>query len=407
MTFPQAGLVLVPLVAVLAPLLARAVSRWVRVPIVVFELVLGILIGPSVLRLVHPSDLLDFLADFGLAVLFFVAGSEIDFRAIAGRPISRSVVGWIASLVIGVGIGFLIAPGEAAIFIAIALSSTALGTILPILRDAGELGTPFGRAVSALGAVGEFGPLIAISIFLGTRDIGISTLVLVGFVLLAGLAMWGALRVPKSRFHRFVSTTIHTSGQFAVRVIILVIAALVTLSVALDLDMLLGAFVAGILWKIVMVRAPERDRRQVDSKMEAIAFGFVVPIFFVYTGVTFDVAALAADPANLLLVPVFLVVLLVSRGLPAQLAAPPGSGPRDRAALGLFAATGLPIIVAVTSIGVDEGVLSSGHASVLVAAGMLSVLLYPLIAMAVRPAAADETPAGRAGADARLIDDED
>jgi len=374
----------IPMVAVLAPLLARGVSNWIRVPIVVFELVLGILIGPDVLGWVTDSVFVDHLSDFGLATLFFVAGSEINFEAVSGRPLVRASLGWLTSLVVGLAIGALIAPGETAVIIAVALSSTALGTLMPILRDAGELHTPFGRAASAIGAVGEFGPLVAISLFLGTREPGISTLVLVGFVVITGGAIIIATRMSHGRLHRFVGSTLHTSGQFAVRVIIMILAALVALSVLLDLDMLLGAFAAGVLWKLIMRNAPERDREQVDSKIEALAFGFLVPIFFVYTGVTFDLAALLASPLALALLPVFLVLMLVIRGIPSQLSVPAGASGHDRVALGLLAATGLPIIVAVTNIGTDEGILDSALAAALVGAGMLSVLVFPLLGMALR-----------------------
>lgn len=412
MTTPQIGIVLIPLIAVVASLAARSLAPWVRVPIIVFEIVLGILVGPSVFGWVHPSALMDFLSDIGLAMLFFVAGSEIEFRAIRGRPLARSGLGWIVSLALGLAAGFVIAPGEPAVFIAVALASTALGTILPILRDSGDLRRPFGAAATALGAVGEFAPLVAISIFLGARNIGVSTFVLLGFVVVTGVGIWLATRLPSVRFHRFIAATLHTSGQFAIRIIILAIAALVTLSIVLDLDMLLGAFAAGVLWKVVMSRARAEDREAVDSKIEGLAFGFLIPIFFVYTGVSFDLDGLLAHPIALALVPVFLLLFLVTRGLPALPVAPAGSSMRDRIALGLFAATGLPIIVAVTGIGVDEGVLDSALASALVGAGMLSVLLYPLIAMALRSRDATRSAAstgiqrGRdAPADPGLIDE--
>jgi len=149
------GLVLIPLLAVAAPLLARGVRPLVRVPIVVFELVLGILVGPAVLGWVEPGPLLEKLSDFGLAVLFFVAGSEIDFRQVAGKPLARASLGWLLSVLLGIGLGFFFAPGEGMVVIGIALSSTALGTLMPILRDAKELDTPFGRAISTIGAVGS------------------------------------------------------------------------------------------------------------------------------------------------------------------------------------------------------------------------------------------------------------
>ncbi|MFE7843787.1 cation:proton antiporter [Microbacterium sp. NPDC057407] len=377
-------LLLIPVMGVLAPLLARGLGRWVRVPIVVFELVLGILIGPSVLGWAQPSEFVDTLSQYGLAMLFFVAGSEIEFAAFRGRTGRGAALGWLMSLAAGVGAAWVFVPGEEAIIIGIALCSTALGTILPILRDAGELRTPFGRAIGAIGAVGEFGPLIAISVFLGGRNPGLSTLVLALFALLAGLAIWLAFRMPRGAMHRFVNATLHTSGQFAIRVVFVILAALIALSIVLDLDILLGAFTAGIVWRLIMRDAAESDREAVESKVEAVAFGFLVPVFFIYTGVTFDLSALLAQPILFALLPVVLAVMFVVRGLPSTLAAPPGSTGRDRLAIAFLGATGLPIIVAVTAIGIDEGILSSAAAALLVGAGMLSVLLFPLIAMSLR-----------------------
>jgi Kef-type K+ transport system membrane component KefB len=377
-------LLIIPILGVLAPLFARGIGRWVRVPIVVFELLLGILLGPSVLGWAQPSEFIDTLAEFGLAMLFFVAGSEIEFLAFRGRTGRNAAIGWLISLTIGVGAAWIFVPGEEAIIIGVALCSTALGTILPILRDAGELKTPFGRTIGAIGAVGEFGPLIAISIFLGGREPGLSTVVLALFAVLAGLAIWLAFRVPRGAMHRFVSSTLHTSGQFAIRVVFVILAALIALSIMLDLDILLGAFTAGIVWRLLMRDAAEADRAAVESKVEGVAFGFLVPVFFIYTGVTFDLEALMAQPVLFLLLPVVLIVLFVVRGLPATFAAPAGSTVRDRLSIALLGATALPIIVAVTAIGVDEKILSTAAAALLVGAGMLSVLIFPLVAMSVR-----------------------
>ncbi|MCW3492466.1 cation:proton antiporter [Microbacterium sp. SSM24] len=377
-------LLLIPILGVLAPLLARGIGRWVRVPIVVFELVLGILVGPSVLGWAQPDAFIDTLSEYGLAMLFFVAGSEIEFTVFRGRTGRRSVGGWLISLTLGIALAWLIAPGEEAVIIGIALCSTALGTILPILRDAGESKTAFGRTMFAIGAVGEFGPLIAISLFLGSKSPGVETIVLVLFCVVAGLAIWLAFRMPRGAMHRFVNATLHTSGQFAIRVVFVILAGLIALSVVLDLDILLGAFTAGIVWRLIMRDAAEADREAVESKVEAVAFGFLVPVFFIYTGVTFDLASLLANPVLFLLLPVVLVVLFLVRGVPSTLAAPPGATRRDRLSIAFLGATGLPIIVAVTAIGVDEGILSSASAALLVGAGMLSVLLFPLIAMTIR-----------------------
>ncbi|MET0672531.1 MAG: cation:proton antiporter [Microbacterium pygmaeum] len=377
-------LLVIPVLAVLAPILARGLGRWVRVPIVVFELVLGILVGPSLLGWAQPSDFVATLSQFGLAMLFFVAGSEIEFTELRERSGRLAIVGWLISIAAGIGIVWAFAPGEIAILIGIALCSTALGTILPILRDAGELQTPFGRAIGAIGAIGEFGPLIAISLFLGSKDPGVETIILAIFALVAGLAIWLAIKLPRGAMHRTVNASLHTSGQFAIRVVLLILSALVALSIVLDLDMLLGAFAAGIVWRLIMRDAAEADRHAVESKVEAVAFGFLIPIFFIYTGITFDLEALLDNPLLLALVPLVVVALLVIRGLPSMLAAPRGSTRKQRLSVALLGATGLPIIVAVTGIGVDEGILTTADAAVFVGAGMLSVLVFPLVAMSLR-----------------------
>jgi Kef-type K+ transport system membrane component KefB len=182
-TFSLVSLIGIPAAAALAPLLSSAIGRYIRIPLVVFEIVLGLLIGPSILGWVQPTEFTEKLSDFGLAMLFFLAGNEIDFQRIRGRALNRSIVGWLLSLVAGVAVGLLIAPTPAAgVFVGIALTSTALGTLMPVLRDAGELRTPFGTSIIAIGAVGEFGPLIAISLFLSGTSPGVATVVLAAFV---------------------------------------------------------------------------------------------------------------------------------------------------------------------------------------------------------------------------------
>ncbi|MFF1574615.1 cation:proton antiporter [Leifsonia sp. NPDC058292] len=388
---PSVGpIVLVPLLAVVASLFSDWVGRVAKVPLVVFEILLGLILGPSVLGWIPKSDALDFIANFGLAFLFFMAGNEIDFAAIKGRPLRRAALGWVVSLVLGVLIGVVLAPDPiAGVYIGIALTSTALGTLMPVLRDAGEMHTPFGRAVTAVGAVGEFGPLLAISLFLSGRKPLSAAIVLIGFAVIAGFAVWLASRGTHERFHRLVRATLHTSGQFAVRFVVLVIAALVGLSVALSLDMLLGAFAAGVICRVLLAGAKKPDAELIETKLEAVAFGLLVPVFFINTGIGFDLSALIGDSTALLLLPIFLVLFLIVRGLPGSFAAPPGSTFRDRASLTLLSATGLPIIVAVTNIGLEDGDLAKGTATALVGAGMLSVLLFPLLALTMRRRSSD------------------
>jgi Kef-type K+ transport system membrane component KefB len=389
-TFSLVSLIGIPAAAALAPLLSSAIGRYIRIPLVVFEIVLGLLIGPSILGWVQPTEFTEKLSDFGLAMLFFLAGNEIDFQRIRGRALNRSIVGWLLSLVAGVAVGLLIAPTPAAgVFVGIALTSTALGTLMPVLRDAGELRTPFGTSIIAIGAVGEFGPLIAISLFLSGTSPGVATVVLASFVLITAGAIYLASRGTHQRLHALINATLHTSGQFAVRMVVLLLTSLVALSLALDLDMLLGAFAAGVIAKLLLADATPHDAEIIEGKVEALGFGFFVPVFFIFTGVTFDLQALLDSTTAMLLLPVFVVLLLLVRGLPGMLSAPAGAVGADKRATVLFSATGLPIIVAVTGIGVEAGYLEPGMASALVGAGMLSVLLFPLLALGQHRRAVD------------------
>ncbi|MFF1902054.1 cation:proton antiporter [Kitasatospora sp. NPDC058218] len=378
-------LILIPAAAVAAPLLADRLLRWVAVPTVVFEIVLGVLIGPDVLDWAQVGGLVDALSEFGLAMLMFLAGYEIDFAKLRGGPLKRAGAAWLVSLVVALGVGAMVNrdPLNGA-FAGLALTTTALGTILPILRDAGELPTPFGSLVMATGAVGEFGPIIAIAILLSGNSPLRTAVILAAFAVITAAAVGYARRPRPDWMTRLIRRTLRTSGQFAIRTVILVLTAMVSAAVWLDLDMLLGAFTAGIVSHLLLTDVPEAEEEVIEAKLEGIGFGFLVPVFFVVSGMKFDLEALLRDPGNLLLVPVFLLLLLTVRGLPAALLAPIGLGRRDRAALGLYGATALPLVVVITTIEVDAGHLPSSTAAALVGAGMLSVLAFPLLAQRLR-----------------------
>ena len=378
-------LVLVAAAIAAAPLLADYVSRWVRVPLVVFEITLGILLGPAVTDWVSAGQALHFLGTLGLAMLFLLAGYELDFERVRGRPLRLAGIGWVCSLGVATVCGISLAPTvTAGIIVGICLTTTAMGTIMPVLRDAGELSTRFGSAVLAIGAVGEFGPLIAVTLLLSDRRPGRSAVILIIFAAIIAVALYIALRYEHAHVHRMIERTMHTSGQFAVRLVILILAVLVGLATAFGLDMLLGAFAAGLVIRLLMRRADVQATSTVESKLDAVGFGFLIPVFFVNTGVTFDLNALLNHPATLALVPAFLILFILIRGIPATVAAPAGAGTAERTAIAAFAATGLPIIVAVTTIGVNAHEIRHSTAAALVGAGMLSVLMLPLLGLSIR-----------------------
>lgn len=384
-------LILIMAIAVLAPLLAYGVSRWLPVPLVIFEILLGVLVGPDVLGWAHSDQVVDVLSQLGLAMLIFLAGYEIQFDQVRGDTLKRSVWAWVAALVLGLGIGLLLSGGgfDKGVYIGTALTSTALGTILPVLRDAGDIQSRFGSVMMAMGAVGEFGPIIAMALLLSGRAPGRSAALLIAFALLTAAAVFWAMRPKPPWFSRVIARTLHSSGQFAVRLVVLMLVAFLALADVLGLDVLLGAFAAGLITRLVLHGAAPESSGIVLSKVEAMGFGFLVPLFFVVTGIEFDLKALLGGGRVLLLLPVFLLLFLVVRGLPLWLLAPRDLGRRDRSALVLFGSTALPLVVAITTLGVQDGKLGSGEAAALVGAGMVSVLVFPLVGLRLRSGSPD------------------
>ncbi|MFK0168557.1 cation:proton antiporter [Streptomyces sp. NPDC090306] len=379
-------LVLIMAAAVLAPLLAEVTARRVRVPLVIFEIALGVIVGPDVLGWAHTGQVVDTLSDLGLAMLIFLAGYEIDFAAVRGAILRRAAGAWAISLALGIGLAFWIGGGDTykALVVGTALTSTALGTVLPILRDNGDLRGRFGAVTSAFGAVGEFGPIVAMALLLSGRKAGESTVLLIAFAVITAAAVFWAVRPRPRWFSRLVDTTLHSSGQFAVRFVMLLLTGMLALAEVFGLDILLGAFAAGVLTRIVLHSASPEHSAEVFGKVEAMGFGFLVPLFYVVTGIEFDLHALLTDWHALVLVPVFLLLFLVVRGGPVHALAPRELARADRRALTLFASTCLPLVVAITTIGVDQKVLGTDEAAALIGAAMVSVLVLPLLAMRVR-----------------------
>ncbi|MFY1678203.1 cation:proton antiporter [Streptomyces sp. WMMC905] len=392
----QGTLLLITAMAVLAPVLVYATAPRIRVPLVIFEIALGILVGPDVLGWAHSDTVIDTLSDLGLSMLLFLAGYEIDFSAIRGDTLRRALRSWMVSLAVGLGLAASLSGGDlwAAVVVATALTSTTLGTVLPMLRDRGEMKGRFGAVLSAFGAVGEFGPVVAVALLLSGRRPAESAVLLAVFGAVTAAAVFWALRPRPRWFGRLTALTLRNSAQFAVRWVMLVLAAMLALAQVLGLDALLGAFAAGVLARLVLRREAPDSSDEVLGKVEAMGFGFLVPLFYVVTGIEFDLDALLGDPVALLLVPVFLVLVVAVRGLPVYLLAPRDLGRADRVALALLSSTCLPLVVAITTIGVDQGLIGSDRAASLVGAAMLSVLLLPLIAGRLR---ARGHPAERAG----------
>ena len=368
----------------LASALGAILSRWhlrIVLPTVVVEIVLGILIGPEGLGIATINDYLTFLSDFGLALLFFFAGLEVVEQHVPRDALRRGTMGWGISLAIGLAIGIAFdAAGVDATWwlLAVAFATTALGTLVPILSDARVLPTPLGRAVLGTGVAGEFWPIIFISVFL-TSVYGAATeiVLLVGFGIVVAGAACVALQARPPRLLRIVQDTLHTTGQAAVRASIFLLVLLVFLAADAGFEFVLGAFAAGVVVGLVL-DSPEG--KIVRLRLEGIGFGFLIPVYFVVTGMNFDLDSLLT-PAGLGLAALFLGLFLVVRGTPALLWLR-DLGPRRTLSLAVFSATGLPLIVAIVGIGIERGAIGRDVGTSLIGAGMISVLVLPLIATA-------------------------
>jgi Kef-type K+ transport system membrane component KefB len=379
-------------VAALAAVSTAVLPGRIAPPVVVIELALGILVGPEVLHLAHTDEFTEFFANLGLGMLFFFAGYEIDFERIRGRPLMLGALGWGISILLAFSVGGALALAGIVVsllYTGAAMATTAIGTLIPILRDSGELRTRFGTYLLAAGGVGEFGPILMITLFLSTAQPLHEATILVAFVLVALLLALVSVRLAGHGWEA-LERTFEASSQLAVRVTVVLIFGLVLLAGDLGLDVLLGGFVAGM---IVRLALKGRERTVFESKLTAVGFGFFVPFFFVSSGMEFDILALGSAGA-LAKMAMFLALFLLIRGAPAILLYRDVLRLPQRGALAFYSGTALPLVVAITTLAVDGGHMESSTAAGLVGAAMLSTLIYPFAGLALQRRATERGETG-------------
>jgi Kef-type K+ transport system membrane component KefB len=379
----------VVVVAALAAFVAGLMSTRLPLPVVVLEIVFGIVVGPDLLGLAESDEFLAFFSNLGLGMLFFFAGYEIDFERIRGSPLRLAALGWGFSLVLAYGLGGLLELSGlvlSLLFTGSALATTAIGTLIPILSDAGELRTRFGTYLLAAGAMGEFGPILLVTLVFSTKGAAENAVILLAFVVVAVAAAVFAVR-GVGRGWELLERTLETSGQLAIRIAVVTVFALGALAASLGLDLLLGGFVAGVIARIAL---KGREVQVFESKLTAVGYGFFIPFFFVVSGIEFDLDALTDTPLRLLELALFLGLFLVVRGGPALVLYRNVLDLRDRSALAVFSATELPLVVAITTIAVEEGHMRSSTAASLVGAGILSTAILPLVGLRLRAGRAAE-----------------
>jgi Kef-type K+ transport system membrane component KefB len=401
------GLFVVMVIAFAAPLALGFVPA-LRLPSVVVELVAGIVVGPSGLGLVALDPAIQVLALIGLAVLLFLAGLELEFDRLGGPVLRTALFGFVASCAIAVLVGFgLDAAGQVGspLLVAVILSATSLGIVIPVLKDSHQVSSEFGQLVIAAASIADFGAVILLSLLFSRESTGTGAKVvlLAGFFLaVAALAVAIARVEHLDRLSRVFERLQDTTAQIRVRGAFLLLIGLVALAERLGLEVILGAFLAGAVLSLV-----DRDRMMTHPvfrmKLEGAGFGIFIPTFFVASGVQYDAHALFQSASTVARVPLFLFALLLVRGLPA-LVYRAAIGDRHTIVAALLQATSLPFIVAASMIGTQLGLLDKATGAALIAAGLLSVLVFPLAALTIlrgggrqfaAPPAAP--PAGRSG----------
>jgi Kef-type K+ transport system membrane component KefB len=393
------SLVAVALVAALTPLVV-ALLPGPRIPQVVIFLIGGVLIGPHVLGLADTGSI-QLLSNIGLGFLFLLAGYELDPLLLRQRPGRLAITGWVMSAIISVGVtAGLTAVGYIKDFVPVglALTTTALGTLLPILRDNNMLGGQIGRHIFAAGAVGELFPILIIAVFLTKRGhfIALASVLAVGVLaIILSTVPWLA---RSAAVQRIIREGQDATGQITLRWAVVLLFSLLAAAARFGLDVVLGAMLAGIVLRI-WARRLKLDTESLERKFDTVGYGIFIPIFFIGSGMTIDLKAISGDPLRVL---VLLLLLLVVRGLPSLLVYRHDLEPRQRLEMTFITATSLPLLIALAEIGEQDGVMLPATAAALVGAGVLSVLIFPLIAVRlhrssdkapVQPDRLDEAPA--------------
>lgn len=384
---------IISFLAVLAPLLSRF-SVLGRTPVVAIELVLGILVGPSFANLVVNDGAIEFLKELGLVFLFFQAGFEFKQDEIGAAPLRLGAIYWLASFALAIGfvtILYLAGLVRAPLLVALILPTTAFGILIPVLRQTGDLGSVFGRHVLGAAAVGEIGPLILASIALAREKHHLHQTI--SSTLFIALVFGIVFFLRKARSDRLSEKIVNWLADFEllpVRVALVVLLGYVSLADAMGVEAVVGAYAAGLAVAILV-----RDTRAeiLEDRLTSIGSGFLVPLFFVASGVDFDLSSLFASPASVARFALFCAAFLFIRLAPLNLYRRV-LAERDLPALALLGSTTLPLVVAITFIGVKNGQMAPENAFALVGAAIVTVTVFPTLAFWIRSRPEQARPDG-------------
>jgi Kef-type K+ transport system membrane component KefB len=385
MTHDFISLAIIAAIAALAPLIANLIPKK-PVPETVLLLLGGAILGPHLVNVIWLDESVALLSDLGCGMLFLLAGYEINPKTITGREGKRGLATWAVSLALAFvavhAFTGVQARGLDGLAVTIALTTTAIGALMPILKERGLMDTRVGSSILSYGTWGELGPVIAMALLLSTRATWLTVVILLGFVVVAVLVARFGHRTARreGRIRDILFAGRDTTSQTFVRLTVALLILLVAISSLFDLDIVLGAFAAGFILRYII----PKDDEILEKKLNAIGYGFLIPLFFVVSGAKIDLSAVAAQPALLV---GFIAMLVLIRAVPIFVSMARDKDPevdamgaRNHATVAVYCTTALPLIVAVTSVAVDGGAMDASTASVFVSAGAVTMLLMPLIA---------------------------
>ncbi|WP_426458400.1 cation:proton antiporter [Staphylococcus nepalensis] len=371
--------------AVLAPICALITRRYI--PDVIWLLIFGIVIGPYMLSLSKFTESIEILRELGMGFLFLLAGFEVNTSDMRNKQGKQAFITWIICFLFAIGVSLLFTSGEIhiSIVIAIATTSTALGTLLPILKDSGMINSNLGKATITHGAYGELLPIIAMSLLLSTFATWQASIILILFSIVALIVVAIPIRFIRKAplLGKAILTASNTTMQTTLRMTVFILVTLMLLTAVLKLDIALGAFLAGILLNVILKTFSPKQGEEIAHKVEVVGFSFLIPVFFITSGMNINLLKVLE---NWQLVFIILAFIAIMRGFVVYLRERFTNTysnlitGKERIALSLYSATGLPIIVAVTQIAESSNIIQPVISAIMVTSGALTVLIFPLIA---------------------------
>jgi len=389
------SLLLITVLAAVVPLLASRLRGW-RIPIVIGEILAGMIIGKSGFDLVAPSPILDFLAEFGFVFLMFISGLEVDVSAMTQHPLEgkdecerrpfwrEPLFLAFLSFILTLGSAFAIAFGlqevglvRSPLIIGLILSTTSLGIVVPVLKERGIASSRYGQLMLVAALIADVVTLVLLSVAFGILQKGFALQLILFLSLLLIFAVALRMGIVASKvpgLKKVIQELSTATAQIRVRGAIALMVAWATLATALGIEVILGAFLAGVI--VSAVAGPEETILR--DKLDALGFGFFIPIFFISVGSRFDLDVLLGSQGALILFPLLIVGAYAVKVLPAFVYRFAFSW-REGLGAGFLLSSRLSLIIAASALAFELGVISEAVNADIILVAMVTCTLSPIL----------------------------